>query len=158
MKKLAAAFVSLFAMLVFALPGTAFADKPDGGNGGKPDNPPCDADHGHPAENLARKGKDCPPGHNGGGNGGGPPAPAPADPCTAEAGDPGILTEDTLAQTLYDAGLSALSPLVEDPDADGPISGAIYDAGNGTALEPLTDEVACLVDLLIDPAALGFDL
>ena len=85
-----------------------------------------------------------------------PPPPIPADPCTAAAGDPGLLTDDTLGQTLWDAGLQ-IPPLTEDPDANGPLSGAIYDGGNGSGLEPVTDEVACLVDLLIDEST-GIDL
>ena len=70
------------------------------------------------------------------------------DPCTGGAGDPGLLTDDTLGQTLFGGGLD-LDPLTEDPDADGAISGALHDAGTGTPLEPLTDEAACAVDLLI---------
>lgn len=72
--------------------------------------------------------------------------------CTAEAGDPGLpLTPNTLGQELWDGGFNALSPLVEDPEADGAISSEIHQGGNGTELEPLTDEVACAVDFAIDP-------
>jgi hypothetical protein len=81
----------------------------------------------------------------------------PLNKCTAATNDPGILTDDTLGQTLWDGGLQ-VSPLTEDPEADGPLSGAIYDAGNGSPLEPITDEASCLVDLLLDGPALGFDL
>ena len=78
--------------------------------------------------------------------------------CTAAAEDPGLpLTEDTLGQTLWDGGLDALSPLTEDPERDGALSGPIGDAGTGTPLEPVTDEAACAVDLLID-SELGGDL
>jgi hypothetical protein len=74
-----------------------------------------------------------------------PPAPAP-DPCSAPAGDPGLLGNGTIAQQAYDSGLSAL-PILEDPDANGLISNPIYSAGNGTPLETLTDEGACLLSL-----------
>ena len=78
--------------------------------------------------------------------------------CTAAADDPGLpLTEDTLGQTLWDSGLDALSPLTEDPERNGALSGPIGDAGTGTPLEPVTDEVSCAVDLLIDES-LGGDL
>ncbi len=83
--------------------------------------------------------------------------PPAADPCTGEADDPGLLTEDTLGQTLFDAGLGALSPLTEDPDGDGMLSGAVKGGGTGTPIEVVTDEVGCVVDLLID-AELGGDL
>ncbi len=69
--------------------------------------------------------------------------------CTGDAGDPGILGPDTIAQQLWDGGLQ-VPPLTEDPEANGPLSGAIHDGGDGTPLEPVTDEVSCLVDLLID--------
>jgi hypothetical protein len=83
--------------------------------------------------------------------------PDAVNQCTAATHDPGLLTPDTLGQTLFDSGLN-FSPLFEDPEADGPLSGAIYSGGNGTPLEPITDEVACAVDLLFDAAALGADL
>ena len=89
-----------------------------------------------------------------------------ADACTAGAGDPGILTEDTLGQTLWDGadpspgGLKdvPIPGLFEDPDADGELSGAIYEAGNGQEFEPLTDELACAIDLLIDQNVAPGDL
>ena len=86
------------------------------------------------------------------------PVEPPVNQCTAGTHDPGILTPDTLAQTLFDAGLSALAPLTEDPEADGVLSKPIYDGGNGTPLEPLTDEVSCLVDLLLESPTLPLDL
>ncbi len=85
------------------------------------------------------------------------PPPPPVDLCTAGTGDPGLITEHTLGQTLWNAGLQ-LSPLTEDPEADGPLSGAIYGGGTGTPLEVVTDELGCAVDLLFDAAALGADL
>ena len=82
----------------------------------------------------------------------------PENLCTAAADDPGLpLTEDTLGQTLWDSGLDALDPLTEDPERNGPLSGAIGDAGTDTPLEPVTDEVACAVDLLINEST-GADL
>jgi hypothetical protein len=99
---------------------------------------------------------DCQDGGSGNEDTDNTPPPA-VNKCTAGTHDPGILTPDTLGQTLFDAGLN-FSPLFEDPEADGPLSGAIYDGGNGTPLEPVTDEVSCVVDLLFDGAALGADL
>lgn len=72
-----------------------------------------------------------------------PPAP---DPCTAPAGDPGLLGNGTVAQQAYDSVLNQL-PILEDPDANGPISGPVHAAGNGTPLEVLTDEGSCLLSL-----------
>ncbi len=103
---------------------------------------------------------ECGAGEVSDGNGGCVPdtggEPTAADVCTAANNDPGLLTDDTLGQTLYDSGLN-VSPLFEDPDADGPLSGAIYDGGTDTPLEPVTDEVGCAVDLLIDQST-GADL
>ncbi|MFL6206193.1 MAG: hypothetical protein ACJ739_12680 [Acidimicrobiales bacterium] len=70
--------------------------------------------------------------------------------CTGAAGDPGLLTDDTLGQTLYDSGLDALSPLTEDPERNGAISGPLGDALTDTPLEPIGDEASCAVDLLLD--------
>ena len=75
----------------------------------------------------------------------------------AGTNDPGLITEDTLGQTLWDAGLQ-LSPLTEDPEGDGPLSGALRDAGAGQPYEVITDELGCAIDLLFDGAALGADL
>jgi hypothetical protein len=47
---------------------------------------------------------------------------------------------------VWDSPLGAL-PILQDPDADGTISSQIYAGGNGTQLEPLTDEIACLINL-----------
>jgi hypothetical protein len=86
------------------------------------------------------------------------------DPCTAAFDDPGLLTDDTLAQTLWDGGLNALSPLTEDPDRDGIISQPLGDAFNaapfdGTILETvLGDEVPCAIDLLLDENTFPVDL
>jgi hypothetical protein len=71
---------------------------------------------------------------------------AVADPCTTEAQDPGITGSDTVAQQLYDGVLNTL-PVVEDPDANGPLSGQIYSGGNGTPVEVLTDELSCAASL-----------
>ncbi len=78
------------------------------------------------------------------------------DPCTADAGDPGILTDDTLGQTAWDGGLQA-PPLTEDPDADGLVTGPVHDGGDGTPLEPVTDEASCAGDLLVDQEASPVD-
>ena len=48
MKLLAAAVLALASF------GVAFADPSNGGNHGRPSNPPCDADHGHPQQNVPR--------------------------------------------------------------------------------------------------------
>ena len=78
--------------------------------------------------------------------------------CTAADGDPGLLTTDTLGQTLWDGGLSALSPLTEDPERNGIISGPLGAAFTGTPLEVVGDEVACLIDLLLDETVSPIDL
>jgi hypothetical protein len=70
--------------------------------------------------------------------------------CTGAAGDPGLLTDDTLGQTLWDGGLDALNPLTEDPERNGAISGPLGDALTGTPLEVIGDEASCAVDLLLD--------
>lgn len=82
--------------------------------------------------------------------------PPTADACTAEAGDPGLLTDDTIGQTVFDAGLSMASPLTEDPSGNGIVSGPVKDGGTGTPLEVVTDEVSCAVDLALDEE-LGID-
>ena len=79
----------------------------------------------------------------------------PPQNCTADAGDPGLLTENTLAKEAWDAGLSELSPLTENPKRNGVISGPLGDAfqppdGPLAALEVVGDEGTCLVDLLLD--------
>ena len=86
------------------------------------------------------------------------PGCQPPDPCTAAAGDPGLLTDDTLGQTLWDSGLM-IPPLTEDPDRDGAITGPLGDAfqppdGPLAALEPLGDEATCAGDLALDQDAL----
>ena len=78
--------------------------------------------------------------------------------CTAAAGDPGLLTEDTLGQTLWDSGLDALSPLTEDPERNGVISGPLGTAFEDTPLEVVGDEAACAVDLLLDENTFPIDL
>jgi hypothetical protein len=74
----------------------------------------------------------------------------PQNLCTGAAGDPGVLTEDTLGQTLEDAGLGALNPLVEDPERNGAISGPLGEALTDTPLEVVGDEASCAVDLVLD--------
>lgn len=66
--------------------------------------------------------------------------------CTAAGGDAGLSGGDTIAQQAYDGGLSAL-PIVVDPEGDGPLSGEIKAGGDTTPLEPVTNEVACVVSL-----------
>lgn len=174
-------------------------------NNPNPDDPPCDADHGHPGDNSPKCDDDdgrpppcpdrdqdgvcdgddeCPDQKGPKSNDGCPPSPPPPcpdqdgdgvcdaddrcpavpgppendgcpldeehDPCTAAAGDPGLLTEDTLGQTLWSGGLDALAPLTEDPDGDGVITGPVKEGGEDSELEPVTDEVACAGDLALD--------
>ena len=76
------------------------------------------------------------------------------DPCAGEHGDEGLIGPDTLAQQIWDGGADALTPVTEDPDRNGAISGPLGDAfqppdGPLNALEPVGDEVSCLVDLLL---------
>lgn len=118
-------------------------------NNPRPENPPCDADHGHPAQNSPRCEEEPPPP---------PPPPPPGEACTAEGGDPGLITDDTLGQTAYDNGLSALEPLVENPQANGVISGPVHEFGEGEDYEVLTDEVACAVDLPLHEGTFPADL
>ena len=68
------------------------------------------------------------------------------------------MTTDTLGQTLWDGGLDALSPLTEDPERNGVISGPLGDALTGTPLEVVGDEVSCLLDLLLDETVSPIDL
>lgn len=86
------------------------------------------------------------------------PGCVPPDPCTASAGDPGLLTDDTLAQTLWDSGLK-IPPLTEDPDRNGAITGPLGDAfqppdGPLAPLEVVGDEATCAGDLVLDQDAL----
>jgi hypothetical protein len=81
----------------------------------------------------------------------------PPDPCTDDYGDPGLLTTDTLGQTLWDGGLQ-IPPLTEDPNRNGIISGPVGTLFEGTPLEVVGDEVACLVDLLLDETVIPIDL
>lgn len=74
--------------------------------------------------------------------------------CTGAAEDPGLLTDDTLGQTLYDGGLSALAPLTEDPERNGALSGPLGEALTGTPIEVVGDEASCAVDLLLDEETL----
>ena len=152
--------------------GAGMATADPGENNPRPEQPPCDADHGHPGANAPQcqgdgdadgtdadgtdaDGTDADGTDADGTDADGTDADGTtAGNCTAGAGDPGLLTDDTLGQTVYDGGLN-VSPLFEDPEANGPISGAVYDGGNGTPLEPVTDEVACAVDLLIDESTGG---
>ena len=82
--------------------------------------------------------------------------PAPTQACVAEE-DAGLLTDDTLGQTLYDGGLN-VSPLFEDPEHNGAISGPLNDALDETPIEVIGDEATCVVDLLIDETVFPFDL
>jgi hypothetical protein len=88
--------------------------------------------------------------------------PPAAENCT-NVPDHGLLTPDTLGEELYNALLNALHPLAEDPERDGLLSGPIGDAFNappfaGTPLETIVgDELACLVDLVIDQQVIPLD-
>ena len=69
-----------------------------------------------------------------------PPPPPPEDVC--ETG--GLLTPETIADHLVDAGI----PLHE-PEADGPISSALVGSQlEATPLAPVVNEAACAVNLL----------
>ena len=79
---------------------------------------------------------------------------APENLCTAEAGDEGLSGGGTIGQQLWDAIGSQASPLIEDPERNGAISGPLGDAfqppdGPLAPLEVVGDEVSCLVDLLL---------
>ena len=158
----------LFAAVMMAFPlGAGIAMAGPGENSTGPEGKPCNADHGHPADGLANNKKCAEDGDadadadgadtdgadtDGADTDGTDTDGSTANQCTAASGDPGITGGGTIAQALYDGGLSGASPLVEDPEADGAISGEVYAGGNGTPLEPVTDEAACAVDLLIDPS------
>jgi hypothetical protein len=69
MRRTAIALMAVIALVLGA--SVAMADPGKGRNNPKPENPPCDADHGHPQENADNKpgnGPKCPP-DNGNGNG-----------------------------------------------------------------------------------------
>lgn len=85
-----------------------------------------------------------------------PPPPLGDDPCSAAAGDAGLSGEGTIGQQLADNGL-IVSPVTEDPDGNGAVSGAIKDGGEGTEAEILTDEIGCLVDFLVDEEVAPLD-
>ncbi|MGH2794558.1 MAG: hypothetical protein ACRDKG_09660 [Actinomycetota bacterium] len=122
------------------------------------DDPDCQGDEGPPGDETCSDGidndgdgltdGDDPDCQDGGGE----------NLCTGAAGDPGLLTEDTLGQTLWDAGLDALSPLTEDPERNGVISGPLSDALTGTPLEVVGDEAGCAIDLLLDETVFPVDL
>lgn len=82
--------------------------------------------------------------------------PVTATGCTEAGGDAG-LAGDTIGQQAFAAGL-AVSPLFEDPEGDGAVSAPVKDVGEGTPLEPVTNEVSCLVDLLVDQEVAPGDL
>lgn len=75
---------------------------------------------------------------------------AAAPRCVGSNGDPGLLTEDTLGQTLHDAGLGMLNPVVEDPERNGALSGPLGDALTGTPIEVVGDEASCALDMALD--------
>ena len=78
--------------------------------------------------------------------------------CTADAGDPGLLTTNTLGQEIWDGDGSVLSPLTEDPERNGVISEPLGTAFEGTDLEVVGDELACLLDLALDETVSPIDL
>jgi hypothetical protein len=51
-------FTILLVVLIILSFGIAFAGKPENGNNKKPENPPCDSNHGHPLANFLKQGKD----------------------------------------------------------------------------------------------------
>jgi hypothetical protein len=61
------------------------------------------------------------------------------------AGEQGTIAE----RYSRGGGDQGFGPLTEDPEGNGVVSGVVRDAGDGTANEPVTNEVACAVDLLI---------
>ena len=81
----------------------------------------------------------------------------PVEKCTADAGDPGLLTGNTLGQEIWDGGGDALSPLTENPEHNGVISGPLNDALNDTPLEVVGDEASCALDLLLDETVSPID-
>ena len=160
--------------------------KPD--NNPRPENPPCDADHGHPGDHAkpCQEGPEnpgsCSDGEDNDGDGladgDDPDCQGGEEPDTcndgedndgdgvADGDDPecqdaedGVedgsdaTTRNLCTAAADDPGL----PLTEDPERNGPLSGAIGDGGTGTPLEPVTDEAACAVDLLINEST-GADL
>jgi len=83
--------------------------------------------------------------------------PPPPNLCTAGSGDPGLLTPNTLGQEIWDGGGNALSPLTEDPEHNGVISGPLNDALAGSPLEVVGDEGSCAADLLLDETVSPID-
>ncbi len=86
---------------------------------------------------------------------------AAAQNCTADAGDEGLTGSGTIAWQAWDAGLQ-ISPLTENPKRNGVVSGPLGDAfqppdGPLATLEVVGDELACLVDFLIEEGALPID-
>jgi hypothetical protein len=84
-------FLILLVVAVVTSFGIAAAGGPPGRDGnppnqGKPTNPPCDADHGHPLENLMNKamGRNADRCPEGGGNGSPSPSPSPTNGNGAE--------------------------------------------------------------------------
>jgi hypothetical protein len=66
------------------------------------------------------------------------PTPRP-DPC-----DTGGVTGKTVAEVFWDGFTGPLNGIAGDPSGNwGPVSGAIYDAGNGS---PAATEASCLVN------------
>jgi len=82
---------------------------------------------------------------------------APVNHCTAAADDPGLLTTNTLGQEIWDGGGDALSPLTENPEHNGVISGPLNDALDDTPLEVVGDEASCALDLLLDETVSPID-
>lgn len=87
--------------------------------------------------------------------GGAKPPPPRAERCTEAGGDAG-LAGDPVGQQAWDAGLKA-SPATENPEGNGEVSGRIISGGNGTPVEPLTNEGGCAVDLFVDESVAPAD-
>ena len=79
-----------------------------------------------------------------------------AEKCTASE-DAGLLTTDTTAETLWNGGLDSASPLTEDPEHNGVISGPLNDGFDGTPFEVAGDEASCALDLLVDEGVAPVD-
>jgi hypothetical protein len=62
----------------------------------------------------------------------------------------------TIAEELADREL-VVSPLTENPEGDGVISGTIKAAGEGTEAEWLTNEIGCLIDFVVDDEVTPLD-
>lgn len=138
-----------------------------GGPPGEGDNPPnqtgsegkpCNADHGHPQDGLANN-PECDGDADADADAGDTRCHHP-NSLSAALGDP-LGEFDTVGHELWEAGVQ-VPPLTEHPEADGQLTGAIYDGFDEQAPTPVQEvgfEAACAGDFLIDGENdAGFDL